>query len=418
MKNIKIIVSFLLCFTFIFTLNAPVFAENGDIDEEICVPNGDLNGDDLFTTSDVFLALKIANNQITPSDIQLENGDVDRDGFITTSDARHILRIISGCENLPEHMYTQWKTAVEPTCTVNGIAKSLCVICNETFRKLIPPIGHNYENDVCTNCGEVNGVKLVYYKNKQLSFGSSTSQVKAVLGTPSEILNDSNATVYVYCRNYAELGIFTFINDELTQFYSNSLSAGIIYADEEFYLSNIYDYSRDTVYEELGTIKITAYIDTKNEVGAYAYAFLATVGDKYDFNSTSSYKVHEKINFHLLNGCRAIYNIPALSYCSKAASVAYKHSEDMAKRSYFAHGSPEGLTCRERLTNGGIAWRYCGENIATIITDPYYTNNGWYNSPDHRDNMLDSKFKNVGIGIAPSTSSYYKFFATQNFYTN
>ncbi len=418
MKKIKIIISLLLCFTLFFSINAPVFAKAGDIDEEICVPNGDLNNDDTFTTDDVIIALKIANKQIAPTDAQLENGDVDRDGFITTSDALHILKIISGCENLPEHMYTQWEITVEPTCTVNGIAKCQCVICYETFRMHIPATGHNYENDVCTNCGETNEIKLVYYKNKELQFGSSSSQVKSILGTPSEILTDSNATIFVYCKNYAELGIFTFIDDELTQFYSNSLSSGVIYADEEFYLSNIYDYSRDTVYEELGTISISAFVDTQNEVGAYAYAFLATAGEKYDFNSSTSYAVHEKINFHLLNGCRAIYGISALNYCQKAANIAYNHSLDMAERNFFAHANPDGLTCRERLTNGGISWRYCGENIATRITDPYTANNGWYNSPDHRDNMLDSTFKNVGIGIAPSTSTYYKYFATQNFYTN
>ncbi len=418
MRRVKIIVSLLLCFTFIFTLNTFAFAETGDIDEVICVPNGDLNGDDLFTTDDVILSLKIANKQLIPTDIQLENGDIDRDGFVTTSDALHILRIISGCENLPEHMYTPWEVSLEPTCTVNGIAKCQCVICYETFRKHIPATGHNYENDVCTNCGEANEVKLAYYKSKELPFGSSASNVKSILGNPSEILTDSNTIVYVYCKDYAELGIFTFVDDELTQFYSNSLSSGVIYADEEFYLSNIYDYSADTVFEEFGTISITAFVDTQNEVGAYAYAFLATAGEKYDFNSTANYKVHEKINFHLLNGCRAIYNVSALSYCNNAANVAYNHSADMAKRNFFAHANPDGLTCRERLTNGGIAWMYCGENIAARIMDPYTANNGWYNSPDHRDNMLDSRFKNAGIGIASSNSAYYKYFATQNFYSN
>ncbi len=418
MKKIKILFSVLMCVAMLFTANVTVFAETGDIDEVICIPSGDLNADESYSTEDVKLALKIADKQIEPTDEQLENGDIDRDGYITTSDASQILKIVSGMENLPEHMYSQWAVSVAPTCTVNGIEKCQCIICYATFRKILPATGHNYEDDICTVCGEINSIKTIIYNRKKIPFGACASDVEAALGVPTEALIDNNTTVYVYASDYSQLGIFTFIDNSLTQFYSNSFSSGIIYAEDTFYLSNIYDYSYNTVYEKLGTIDITGYVDTKNEIGAYAYAFLATVGEKYDFQSTSNYIVQEKINFHLLNGCRAIYNLAPLKYSTGAANVARKHSADMGANNYFDHTGLNGSSPGDRLEAGGVNWRMYGENIAAGITDPYHANNGWYNSPEHRVNMLKTGYTYVGVGIAHNKSSIHKYYATQNFYTN
>lgn len=43
----------------------------------------------------------------------------------------------------------------EPTCTENGERVYTCVRCGKTYSEIIPAIGHNYEDNKCTNCGEV-----------------------------------------------------------------------------------------------------------------------------------------------------------------------------------------------------------------------------------------------------------------------
>ena len=90
---------------------------------------------------------------------------------------------------------------------------------------------------------------------------------------------------------------------------------------------------------------------------------------------------------------------PRLNY------VAYKHSEDMAKRHFFAHTNPDGLDPNQRFNSqGGIG--SVGENIAsgTSIDAAHFH---LMNSPGHRANVLHADFTHLGIGI---------YFYGQNFY--
>ncbi len=41
-----------------------------------------------------------------------------------------------------------------PTCTESAIIECSCVLCGYGWSETIPPIGHKYVNNVCTNCGE------------------------------------------------------------------------------------------------------------------------------------------------------------------------------------------------------------------------------------------------------------------------
>ena len=47
--------------------------------------------------------------------------------------------------------------AIAPTCTESGLTEGLsCAICREILeeQQVLPALGHNYENGVCTNCGD------------------------------------------------------------------------------------------------------------------------------------------------------------------------------------------------------------------------------------------------------------------------
>ncbi len=414
MKTFRIIATIFLCFVLLLSSSVNSFAQTTS---GISV-NGDINGDNIVSTDDVIIALQIATNVIEPTQTQIENGDINRDGFVTSGDALLILKVCSGQEESPSHIYTPWEIKSEPTCIMNGVATCKCIECSQTFRMHIPALGHNYEDNICTLCGDIYAEQKLIYNNKQILFGYDSATVQKVLGKPQDILTDGDFLIYVYCQDYGDLGIFTFVNDKLSQFYSNNLSSGVYYGQKSFYLSNIYNYSESMVYRELGTIKITAYVDTLNQSGEYAYAFLATSDDYYNFSSSVNYKVHEKLNFHLLNGCRAIHNVSPVKYCETARIAAYNHSLDMATKNYFSHENKEGLSVQHRLENAGIQnWHYCAENIAAGMTDAYWANNGWYNSASHRSAMLDSIYEYVGIGIAYNQNSDYKYYATQNYYT-
>src|SRR5437867_4420077 len=60
---------------------------------------------------------------------------------------------------------------------------------------------------------------------------------------------------------------------------------------------------------------------------------------------------------------RAIGSEP-LTWDERLASVAQRHSEDMARRHYFDHVNPDGLDPFDRMRRAGIRFRFAAENLA------------------------------------------------------
>lgn len=53
---------------------------------------------------------------------------------------------------------------------------------------------------------------------------------------------------------------------------------------------------------------------------------------------------------------------------------------------------------QDRATAVGYAWRALGENLAgTSSSDPQYIMNAWMNSADHRANILESTYTEIGV---------------------
>lgn len=82
---------------------------------------------------------------------------------------------------------------------------------------------------------------------------------------------------------------------------------------------------------------------------------------------------------------------------TKAAQLK---AEDMAKRSYFAHEGPDGESPWYWIDQVGYKYVYAGENLAINFFDSSDVNNAWMNSPKHRDNILDKRFTDIGVGMA------------------
>lgn len=68
----------------------------------------------------------------------------------------------AACDKKPneKHTHTFESTVVEPTCEEDGFTLYVC-LCTETKKdNVVPALGHDYVNDVCTRCG-----KSLYSKN-------------------------------------------------------------------------------------------------------------------------------------------------------------------------------------------------------------------------------------------------------------
>ncbi|MEU2181619.1 CAP domain-containing protein [Streptomyces thermolilacinus] len=81
--------------------------------------------------------------------------------------------------------------------------------------------------------------------------------------------------------------------------------------------------------------------------------------------------------------------------------AAQKHSDDMARRDYVAHTSPDGEGPVQRLAAVGYRWSAYGETLGTGYPTPAAVLDAWLNSSAHRAVILDCRHRHVGIGLHP-----------------
>lgn len=108
----------------------------------------------------------------------------------------------------------------------------------------------------------------------------------------------------------------------------------------------------------------------------------------------------------LLNQERAAHGLRPLRSNDALATAARGHSRDMVRRSFFDHTAPGNVTFVDRIRRANYsprgAWAV-GENLAWgsgSLSDPASIVRGWLNSPGHRANILNGRFRSIGLGIA------------------
>jgi len=102
------------------------------------------------------------------------------------------------------------------------------------------------------------------------------------------------------------------------------------------------------------------------------------------------------------NENRASASKAALSLDSQLNAAAQSKAEDMVNKDYWAHDSPDGKTPWTFITASGYPYKTAGENLAYGFKDASGVISGWMNSTEHRDNILNPDYKDVGFGIASS----------------
>lgn len=121
----------------------------------------------------------------------------------------------------------------------------------------------------------------------------------------------------------------------------------------------------------------------------------------------------ERKAFALINDQRARLNLEPLVWSEDVAKIARLHSENMANFSFFSHTGIDGLMVNDRADECGvIKWRAIGENIAYNkgFENPVaFAVERWMQSPAHRENLLNSRWRESGIGIAITEDGTYYF---------
>ena len=129
-----------------------------------------------------------------------------------------------------------------------------------------------------------------------------------------------------------------------------------------------------------------------------------------------------KLALELVNKSRAEQKLPPLKLEPKLTKAAQTHADDMYKRNFYSHNSPEGKTVSDRFqAAGGSKWLLTAENIAkcegcrTPLQELLVRqmHEGWMNSPGHRANILRKGLDSLGYGVVVDTDG--KLYAVQTF---
>jgi uncharacterized protein YkwD len=87
----------------------------------------------------------------------------------------------------------------------------------------------------------------------------------------------------------------------------------------------------------------------------------------------------------------------------------------MAENNYFDHTGIDGSSPGDRISAAGYNWKTYGENIAAGYSDAKTVMEGWLTSAGHCSNLMNTDFKDVGVGVVDGGSDTYGIYWTQNF---
>jgi uncharacterized protein YkwD len=104
-------------------------------------------------------------------------------------------------------------------------------------------------------------------------------------------------------------------------------------------------------------------------------------------------------------GARSFGPASPLRESATLDAVAYEHAADMARHDYFEHVDLEGHTPADRVRAVGYRERLVGENIAYGPNSAEEVVAGWLHSTGHCENIMDTRFTEMGLAQASGTGT-------------
>jgi uncharacterized protein YkwD len=108
----------------------------------------------------------------------------------------------------------------------------------------------------------------------------------------------------------------------------------------------------------------------------------------------------------LTNAERKKKDLPPLKFNQVLCEVARAHSANMAKHTKVEHNL-DGKTPYDRIKGAGYRYLVAGENLARADVTIEEVMEAWMASKDHRDNILDPEFIEIGIGLVRDEQNTY-----------
>jgi uncharacterized protein YkwD len=275
-----------------------------------------------------------------------------------------------------------------------------------------------------------------------IELGDSRTDVEKEVGTPKrKTLNEYGVSWHTYHENYQNFFMVSYdAEQKVNGLYTNqellTSSAGIKIdsqkKDVHGQLGDPLDKIRKglTVYQlqnngehdvfQVDDSYVTVFYDKheKDSVTAVQIIEENLEQNKQGFYTEPSPELKEGFElqlFDLTNAARVNHGLRPLTWDDQVKETARKHSLDMADHNYFSHTNREGASPFERMEEDQVAFRTAGENLAYGQMSSIFAHEGLMNSKGHRENILQTHYEYLGVGVAFNGDSqpYY----TENFFS-
>jgi uncharacterized protein YkwD len=260
----------------------------------------------------------------------------------------------------------------------------------------------------------------------KLRIGQSVDELTAIMGKPSRI--DKSGKYYdwyIYndeIEHYMQVGVYdnkivAFATNASSWVLNNDLKIGDLQRD----IAKKYNLRINVIHLKEDGLEILWDIHNDYSVSTFILESI-TYGNKLSFGeeyySEEVARSFERQAFDLTNVYRLRHGRKPLVWREDLAEMALYHSKDMAEKNYFSHDSLNGDTLGDRAAKFLSGYRGLGENIAMGYGTAYRAVGALYNSKGHRENMLRSEYKYLGVGVAfqmDDTRLTGTLYMTQNF---
>lgn len=127
----------------------------------------------------------------------------------------------------------------------------------------------------------------------------------------------------------------------------------------------------------------------------WAYAGLQASSVLGSMTDISSQQLLAKTNV-----ARHKAGVDSLVIDKKLSAAAQAKAADMFEHDYWAHTSPSGVEPWYWVDSSGYSYSVAGENLAKNFTTAGGVVAAWMNSAEHRKNMLEPRYRDVGFAVA------------------
>jgi len=248
--------------------------------------------------------------------------------------------------------------------------------------------------------------------------GKSEKVVVGKLGNASKKYNITDGKILVYNKSYNPITYVILKNNQVVEIYSSDKTEADMNGVK---VGSSWDTVSKKLVDKFGSSNVKKdankgwiTVSTSNSSSIYYFSFgkleafrhnAKKIGDKTvdsSFKATAKNEIAAAgLIVDLTNAYRYNHGVHyAVKTTKNHNNVSQQYSEYMLANNHFSHTDLRGRQPWDRARSGGINFSTCGENIAAGEIHPTDTFYQWVHSKGHRDNILNSAYRKIGVGVA------------------